>query len=70
MSSHVAALGLPESLQLIPHANHLARRLIMSGEVVFYATKLTELEAVNHCHWSSLVELLHPHSHAHIFHLE
>lgn len=71
VSSHVAALRYSSQNQLIPQANHLSRGLVMRGQVILYATKLTKLDAVNVFNrFCSVVELFYPHSHTHIFHLE
>lgn len=69
ISSHIAALRSP-SLQLIPHAHHLPRGLVVRGVVIIYAAELAKLDAVDVLHGSRAVELLHPHAHAHIFHLK
>jgi len=42
----------------------------MSRVIIFYTTKLAEFEAVHVFNGSRIVEVLHPHSHTHIFHLE
>nr|GMD24241.1 hypothetical protein Iba_chr08bCG12890 [Ipomoea batatas] len=70
LSSYVAAVGFPLALQFSPEADHLLRRLIVCGVIVFDASELAELQAVYILHRPRIVELLYPHSHAHILHLE
>lgn len=69
-SSHVAAVGLSLLLQFFPHANHLPRGLVMCSIIILNAPKLAKLHTVQILHWHWTIELLHPHSHAHILHLE
>ena len=70
ISSHVAALGPCLSLQLVPQAHHLPRRLVMSREIILDAPELAEAQAVHVLHRFRAVEFLHPQSHTHIFHFE
>ena len=70
LSSGVAALSAP-GLQLPPEADHVLRRLVVRGVVAVEAAGLEELDVVRILHWlASLAELLNPHAHAHVFHLE
>lgn len=67
---HVATLSAAE-LQFSPQANHLLRGLVVCGVVAIKATGLEELDIVRILHWlTGAVELLNPHSHTHVFHLE
>lgn len=70
LSSSVAALRLSSTLQFLPKTCHLPWRLVMCGVITFNASKLTKFQAVNILNRSCLVEFVHPHTHAHIFHLE
>ena len=70
LSSGVAALSSP-GLQLPPEADHVLRRLVVRGVVAVEAAGLEELDVVGILHrLASLVKLLNPHAHAHVFHLE
>jgi len=70
LSSHVTALRPCLPLQFIPQTHHLPGRLVMGGVIVFYATKLAELQAMRVVYRFRAVKLLYPHSHTHIFHLK
>jgi hypothetical protein len=70
LSSQVAALST-SSLQLSPQANHVLRGLVVCGEVTVEATRLVEPDIMQILYWpTSNVELLNPHAHIDIFHLE
>lgn len=69
ISSEVAAasFALPK---IVPQAHHLARRLIVSRVVISRTSKLKEPPVVCKLNWCKIVELLHPDTQIHIFHLE
>ena len=70
LSSGVAALSAP-GLQLPPEADHVLRRLVVRRVVAVEAAGLEELDVVRILHrLASLTELLNPHAHAHVLHLE
>lgn len=65
----VAAMGLTLE-QIVPQTEHLSWRLIMSREIVFHTSILTELPVVRVLYRSGTVVTLNPHTHAHILHFE
>jgi hypothetical protein len=70
LSPGIAALSAP-GLQFPPQADHVLRWLVVRGVVAIEATGLVEPEVVRiHHPTASPVELLNPHTHAHVFHLE
>lgn len=61
-----AALG-----KIIPKAKHLSWRLVMCSKIAFHTPVLTKFPAVRVLDsLNRTVELLDPHTHAHILHLE
>lgn len=70
MSSHVTAQRSSMLLQFIPHAHHLPWRLVVCCIIVVNAPKLAVFQAVHILHRPRAIELLYPHAHTNIFHLE
>lgn len=70
MSSYVAAMSTPR-LQLSPQTNHVLWGLIVCGEIAIKAARLVEPDIMQILYrLTSTIELLNPHAHTNIFHLE
>lgn len=70
VSSEVTALHSTTS-QLVPKTDHLPWGLVMCSVIVLHASILTKLPVMGVLDGRhGTVELLNPHSHAHILHLE
>lgn len=69
LSSEVATVSSTPG-QLVPEAEHLPGRLIMSSVIVLHASILTELPTMRVLYGHRGVVLFDPHAHTHILHLE